>query len=178
MAPAEARWNPAQQVALVLLRTVIGWHFLYEGFFKLWAPAWSRAGAPLARWTAAGYLKAASGPFAGFFEGLADSRALPLIDTGIAIALFAVGLSLMLGLFSRAGSWGALLLLGLFYLAAIPTTGVPQPGAEGAYLIVSKTLVEAAAVLVLLSFGTGRIAGLDLLWHRPAREAASSEGNP
>ena len=36
-----------QQVALVVLRTLIGWHFLYEGYFKLLRPAWRRDGAPL-----------------------------------------------------------------------------------------------------------------------------------
>ena len=167
-----------QQVALVLLRTLVGWHFLYEGFFKLWGPAWSRAGAPLAPWTASGYLKAAGGPFAGFFHGLADSRFLPFVDNAVAVALVLAGLSLMLGLFTRAGALVALSLLGLFYLSSIPTAGVPQPATEGAYLLVSKTLVEAAAVLVVFCFGTGRIAGLDLLWPRPARPATPSEGNP
>ena len=45
--------------------------------------------------------------------------------------------------------------LTLFYLSAIPTTGAPQPGAEGAYLIVSKNLIELAAVLVVFAFRTG-----------------------
>ena len=40
----------------------------------------------------------------------------------------------------------------------------PQPHAEGSYLFVNKTLIEGVAVLVLLSFDTGRIAGLDRLW--------------
>jgi hypothetical protein len=51
-----------------------------------------------------------------------------------------------------------------------------QPGSEGAYLLVSKNLVEAAAVLLVFSFRTGRIAGLDLLLagrRRPARTEAS-----
>ena len=170
--------NRPQQIALVLLRTLVGWHFLYEGFFKMWGPAWSRAGAPLAHWTAAGYLKAASGPFAGLFHGLADSRFLPIVDPAVAVALMLAGLSLMLGLFTRAGALLALALLSLFYLSAIPTAGVPQPGTEGAYLLVSKNLVEAAAVLVVLSFGTGRIAGLDLLLQRPAPAATPLEGNP
>jgi len=77
-----------------------------------------------------------------------------------------VGLSLTLGLFTRIGAWAALLLLALFYLAQVPTAGVHQPGAEGAYLLVSKNLIEAAAVLVLLAFSTERIAGLDLLRER------------
>ena len=153
----------AQQVGLVLLRTLVGWHFLYEGYFKLWRPAWSRTGAPLAPFSAAGYLKAGSGPFAPFFQRLAEPPLLGAIDVMVAVGLVAVGLSLILGLFTRLGALGALVLLTLFYLAAIPTAGLPQPGAEGAYLFVNKTLIEAAAVFVLLAFGTGRIAGLDLL---------------
>jgi thiosulfate dehydrogenase [quinone] large subunit len=163
------RW---QEVSLILLRTLIGWHFLYEGFVKLWTPAWSLDGAPLARWTSAGYLRSSMGPFAGLFRGVADLSALPALDTTIAVGLLLVGLSLILGLFTRAGAWGALLLLGLFYLAWIPTSGVHERGAEGAYLIVNKTLIEAGAVLVLLAFRTDRIAGLDLLRGRAGASPA------
>lgn len=168
-----------QQVGLILLRTLVGWHFLYEGYFKLWRPAWSRGGAPLAAWTSAGYLHAANGPFAGLFRGLAESAWLGRIDMVVTIALILVGLSLTLGLFTQAGCAGGIALLSLFYIAQIPTAGVPQPGTEGAYLLVNKNLVEAGAVLVLLVFRTGRIAGLDLLRHAPrarvetAQEAAS-----
>ena len=35
-----------QQIAVVALRTLIGWHFLYEGYVKL-LPAWSRDGQPM-----------------------------------------------------------------------------------------------------------------------------------
>jgi thiosulfate dehydrogenase [quinone] large subunit len=80
-----------------------------------------------------------------------------------------IGLSLILGLFTRIGAWGALLFLSMFYLLYIPTVGVPQPNNEGTYLIVNKTLIEAAAVCVLLVFNTGKIAGLDLLWDRKNR---------
>src|SRR3989442_11291189 len=63
-----------QQVGLIVLRTLVGWHFLYEGFYKVIAPAWSREGVPLGRWTSAGYLKgAAAGPFAGLFHRLAGA---------------------------------------------------------------------------------------------------------
>jgi thiosulfate dehydrogenase [quinone] large subunit len=166
-----------QQTTLVLLRTLVGWHFLYEGLYKLWSPAWSRQGAPLAAWSAAGYLRgAASGPLAEAFRGLAGSRLLAFIDTVMPIALVLVGLSLMLGFFTRAGVVGALGLLTVFYLSSIPTSGTHQPGAEGAYLLVNKNLVEAAAVLVLLAFDTGRIAGLDLLRTRPAPARVAAEG--
>ena len=161
--------SPAQQVLLVILRMVVGWHFLYEGLYKLASPAWSRAGLPLDHWSAAGYLKAASGPLSGLFHALAAPPWVKTVDTAVTVGLVLVGLSLVLGLFTQAGALGALLLLAVFYLSAIPTSGVHQPGGEGAYLIVNKNVVEAAAVAVLLSFRTGRIAGLDVLLHRGRR---------
>ena len=166
-----------QQVGLVVLRTLVGWHFLYEGYYKAVVPAWSSEGWPLGRWTSAGYLKAAAmGPFAGFFHRLAEPPWLGVIDVVVVAGLLLVGLSLILGLFTQAGCLGALGLLAVFYLSALPTAGTHQSGAEGAYLIVNKNLVEAAAVLVLWSFRTGRIAGLDVLRTRGAasqREAVA-----
>jgi thiosulfate dehydrogenase [quinone] large subunit len=157
-----------QQVGLVVLRTLVGWHFLYEGYAKAIAPAWSREGSPLSRWSAAGYLKAATGPLAGFFHDLAGAAWLDKIDMVVVAGLVLVGLSLMLGLFTQTGCVGALLLLALFYVSSIPLAGVAQPGTEGTYLIVNKNLIEATAVLVVLSFRTGRIAGLDLFRRRGA----------
>lgn len=153
----------AQEWALVLLRTLVGWHFLYEGFVKAWWPAWSRTGAPLGRFSSVSYLKSSTGPFADLFHGLADSPWLPWIDLLMVAALILVGLSLILGLHTQAGCVGALLLLALFYVSWLPTRGLVEPGAEGNYLLVNKNLIEAAAVAVLLAFKTGRIAGLDLL---------------
>jgi thiosulfate dehydrogenase [quinone] large subunit len=167
MNDSPASLSYAQQVSLVLLRTLVGWHFLYEGFVKLWLPGWSREGVPLAGWSSVGYLKSATGPFASFFHALAGSSLLPLLDRAIPIALVLVGLSLLVGFRARLGAFCALGLLALFYAAHIPTAGVQQAGAEGAYLVVNKTLVEAGAVLVLLAFPTERLAGLDLLRARP-----------
>ena len=162
----DTTYRPVQQVALITMRTVIGWHFLYEGYYKIWSPAWSPAGAPLARWTSAGYLRGASGPLAALFRWMVDKEWTLWIDRSVKIGLLLIGLSLILGLFTRIGAWAALFLLMLFYLLYVPLTGVPQAGAEGTYLIVNKTLIEATAVVVLLAFDTGAIAGLDLLIRR------------
>jgi thiosulfate dehydrogenase [quinone] large subunit len=172
-----------QQTTLILLRTLVGWQFAWEGFVKLWWPSWSRGGWPLPRWSAASYLQGASGPLADFFRGLADSTWMPVFDVVIATVLLLTGLALMLGLFTQIGAFSALVLLALFYMLYIPTYGVIVPGAEGNYLYVNKNLVEAAAVLVLLVFRTGRIAGLDLLLARrrlrKAREAVEpAEATP
>ena len=164
-----------QQTALVLLRTLIGWHFLYEGLVKLVWPAWTRAGVPLGRFSSAGYLRSSTGPFSDVFRAFADASWLPWLDLLMAWGLLLVGLALMLGLFTQAACAGALLLLALFYLSWLPTRGVYEPGTEGNYLLVNKNLVEAAAVAVLLAFRTGRIAGLDILLARPRAGAPVAE---
>jgi thiosulfate dehydrogenase [quinone] large subunit len=162
--------RPTQQVMLVVLRTLIGWHFFYEGYTKILQPAWGRSGAPLSTWSSAGYLKAATGPLASTFHALGNASWIGTLDLIVAAALVAVGLSLILGLWTQVGCAGAVLLLATFYLSAIPL-GLPEAKAEGTYLIVNKNLIEGAAVLVLMAFRTGRIAGLDRL--RRARPAAA-----
>lgn len=161
----------AQAVALVLLRTLIGWQFLYEGYYKLILPAWTRDGHPLGRWSSAGFFKAASGPFADLFHRLANTGWMPSVDRAVEAALVLIGLSLMLGLLTQIGCWAALVFLTLVYLAAIPVQGAPQPGTEGVSLLVNKNLIEWAAVLVLIAFRTGEIAGLDLLLRKRKRVA-------
>jgi thiosulfate dehydrogenase [quinone] large subunit len=155
--------STGRQWALVTLRILIGWHFLYEGYYKLMLPGWGANGLPLAPWTSAGYLQAATGPLARLFQWMIGAGWIGWIDQTVKISLLLIGLSLILGLLTRAGCWGALLMLTLFYLLSVPWAGVPQAGSEGTYLIVNKTLIEGAAVGVLLVFNTGAIAGLDRL---------------
>jgi thiosulfate dehydrogenase (quinone) large subunit len=177
--PQAAALSSFQQTALVLLRTFIGWHFLYEGYFKFSLPAWAPDGKPMAAWTSAGFIKAVDGPLASVARAAVDAGLLVWIDRLVMCGLVAVGISLMLGLLTRAGCIGGLLLLAMFYFMAIPTTGLPQTGAEGTYLLVNKTLIEGLAVLALLAFDTGRIAGLDRLWaDRRARGAAPAMDAP
>jgi thiosulfate dehydrogenase [quinone] large subunit len=152
-----------QQITLILLRTFIGWHFAYEGYFKLLHPAWNRDGVPLEPFSSAAYLRNAGGPFGGLFRMLADPAWATWIDTALVAALLIAGVLLMLGWFTQTACVVAVTLLGLFYLSAIPLNGVPEPRTEGTYLIVNKNLIEASAVLVLMAFRTGRIAGLDML---------------
>ena len=164
------RLTNAQQIALVALRTLVGWHFLYEGYTKLLYPAWGQDGAPVASWTSGAYLKAASGPLAPLFHWVGQASWIGSVDVVIAVALTAIGTSLMLGLLTQTGCTGGLVLLAIFYLSSIPTGSV-DARAEGTYLIVNKNLVEAGAVAVLLTFRTGSIAGLDRLWMRRRQTA-------
>jgi thiosulfate dehydrogenase (quinone) large subunit len=144
-------------IAITVLRVLVGWHFLYEGIAKLSSPSWS----------AAGYLKQARGPFAGLFKWLAaQPDLLANADLITMWGLTAVGLLLVLGLFTRLASLGAIGFILLFYLCNPPFVGyfysIPT---EGSYLIVNKNLVELGALVVVLVTGSGRFAGLDLIVH-------------
>ena len=158
-----------QSVLLVALRTLIGWHFLYEGYFKLITPGWGPDGLPVSAWSSSGYLRAATGPFASLFHTIGASPWIGVVDQVVAVGLAAVGLGLMLGFFTQVASAGGIALLTLFYLSAVPTGGLPEARMEGAYLIVNKNLIELAALAVVFAFRTGHIAGLDQWWSAPPR---------
>ncbi len=144
-------------IAITVLRVLVGWHFLYEGLTKLSAASWS----------AAGYMRAARGPFAGVFHRIAAQPAL--LDNANLITMWGltlVGVLLVLGLFTRLAALGGIGFILLFYLATPPFIGyfysIPS---EGSYLIVNKNLVELSALVVILLTRSGLFAGLDRLLH-------------
>jgi len=156
--------SATQQSGLIVLRTLIGWRFLYEGYVKIIGPMWTRTGVPLQPFSSAGYLRGATGPLADVFHSLATSPWVSTLDLIVAWTLFSAGLFLLLGLLTQLGCVLAAGLLALFYVSAIPLSGIAEPRAEGTYLIVNKNLIELAAVIVLFTFRTGFIAGLDRWW--------------
>jgi len=152
----DGKLSRGAMLAITVLRVLIGWHFLYEGIAKLSSPSWS----------AAGYLKQARGPFAGLFKSLAaQPDLLANADLITMWGLTAVGLLLILGLFTRLASLGAIGFIVLFYLCNPPFVGyfysIPT---EGSYLIVNKNLVELGALVVILVTGSGRFAGARRAW--------------
>jgi len=147
-----------QLTTLVILRMLIGWHFLYEGLAKISNPYW----------TSAGYLEASQGWFKDWFNHLSNNPgALTVVDYLNEWGLVLIGLALLVGTFTRTAAILGVALLALYYLAAPPwpTLEYTIP-AEGAYLIVNKVLIELAALLVILSFPTAHRIGLDRLLFR------------
>ena len=142
-----------QTTALVTLRLLVGWHFLYEGLAKLTNQYW----------TSAGYLAGSQWWFKGLFLNIAASpTAVTVVDYLNMWGLTLIGLALLLGLLTREATWAAIGLLALYYIAAPPFVGyVYDMPTEGSYLIVNKILIELAALLVLLAYPTGRVFGLD-----------------
>lgn len=148
--------NAWQQFILVAIRFVIGWHMFYQGWGKLWSVNWS----------AKGYLAAAKGPFSAWFQWLAESPTLlGIADIATIWGLMILGLLLMLGLFTRTAALAGIGLLLLFFLAAppMPVLGFTVPTAQGSELYIDKTFIEVLALVVVLSFPTGQMAGLDIL---------------
>jgi thiosulfate dehydrogenase [quinone] large subunit len=150
-----------QMTTIVVLRVLIGWHFLYEGVAKLTTPSWS----------AAGFLKQARGPLAGLFHGMAaNPSTLEIVNPLNAWGLTLIGLGLVLGCFTRVAAGSGILILLLYYLCNPPFVGyfysIPT---EGSYLVVNKNLVEMAALAVVLVTGSGRAAGLDRFIHKLLR---------
>ncbi len=150
-------YSGVQKFLIAFLRIVVGWHFLYEGYVKLSSDAWS----------AAGYLRAAPGPFGPMFESMAGSASMvSAIDAAMAWGLTLVGIMLILGLFTRSALLVATLFLLMFYLSNPPWVGVQFMPGEGSYMIVNKNLIEMAAVLVLLVLPSGAMWGFDRLLAR------------
>ncbi len=146
-----------QMAMIVVLRVVIGWHFLYEGVAKLTKPSWS----------AAGFLLQSRGPFADVFHWMAaDPDRLAVVNQMNMWGLTAIGLGLVLGCFTRLASAAGILIILLFYLCNPPFPGyfysIPM---EGSYVVVNKNLVELVGLAVVLVTGSGRAAGLDRIIH-------------
>lgn len=142
-----------QLIALVFLRVVTGWYFLYEGLAKLLSPGW----------TSYGYLMDSQGFFSEFFKSLGQNQTLmPVVDALNVYGLILIGLLLILGLFEKIGYIGALLLLVMYYLshpASLNVTYLLPP--EGSYLWINKNIVMMFAILVLMAFPSARRIGID-----------------
>jgi uncharacterized membrane protein YphA (DoxX/SURF4 family) len=134
--------STTQLGVLSLLRMAIGWHFLSEGLTKLLDGGW----------TAREYLAVADGPLAGVFRWMAETpAALSAVDFLNVWGQVAIGLGLMLGLFTQVACVAGVVLLAFYYVAYPP-----------AYLV-SPILVELLALVGLATVPTGQAFGLDRL---------------
>lgn len=147
-----------QQTTLFMLRFLIGWHLLYEGIVKLLNPDWSSAG----------FLAESKWILSGFSDWImSNSDVLHVVDFLNTWGLIAIGAGLIVGLFTRIAAISGVILLFMYYLINPPLIGLEYSmPSEGNYLIVSKTLIEAVALFVLVVFPTGSIAGLDMIVYR------------
>lgn len=151
-------YTTSQTLWLVILRVMIGWHFLYEGLAKILSP----------NWTAYPYLMDSQGVFSDLYYNIATNPTfLSVAEFLNMLGLTLVGFCLIMGLFSRMASIGGVLFLIMYYLSHPPFIGAEylMPN-EGTYLWVDKNLIELGALMVLFYFPTSHIIGLDRLINR------------
>jgi thiosulfate dehydrogenase (quinone) large subunit len=151
-------YSRPERWALAVLRILIGWHLLYEGFSKLLIPNWSSAS----------FLMESKWILKGFAEWImSDPNVLRVVDFLNIWGLIAIGIGLIIGLFTRPAAISGAILLLIYYLSNPPLIGLEYSlPSEGNYLIVSKTLIEVAALVLLAVFPAGSFAGLDILLSR------------
>ena len=155
-----------KNTVITIIRSAIGWHFLYEGLSKLLMESWS----------AQSYLANATGFLSGFYHFLASGESLvKVIDILNVYGLILIGLALSLGIFIRLASSGGILLLLLYYFA-YPPFGTSLFGSmEGHFYIVNRNFIEAFILLwFILSKQTGY--GISRLFRkRTSEESGDSE---
>jgi thiosulfate dehydrogenase [quinone] large subunit len=152
------KYTSAEKFVLVALRLLIGWHILYEGFAKLLIPNWSSIS----------FLKESQWILKGFSGWIISNPGiLNAVDFLNTWGLIAIGLGLIFGLFTRIAAISGAVLLLIYYLNNPPLIGLEYSvPSEGSYLVVSKTLIEGMALVVLSVFPSGYFAGLDILVER------------
>jgi len=110
--------------------------------------------------------QAAKGPVPGpDIRRWQDYSRLDWIDWLTRWGLTAVGICLLLGLFTRPACVAGAGFLFMFFLAMPPFPGLPENvRSEGHYLFINKNIIEMLALLALATTYSGRWAGLDGLF--------------
>jgi thiosulfate dehydrogenase (quinone) large subunit len=144
---------------LVILRILIGWHFLHEGVSKILKPGW----------TCLGYLVDSQGPFSFVFHAIAKNTTMVNVaDWMNVVGLTAIGLLLIIGLFERQALIGGVVMLAFYFLSHPPLIGMQYAmPSEGNYLFVDKNLIELVMMMLLYTMPTSHVVGLMRLIHPP-----------
>lgn len=150
------------QLGVALLRITVGVIFLWAGLEKLLAPE---------SFDASGFLKFATAgslgwpfitgeiaegtvfnPTQGVWVGLAtNSAAMNVVNVLVPLGQIGIGVSLILGLFTRFGGAMGALMMTFFFFAAW----------DFAYGVVNQHLAYALICVALVGLGAGRYYGLD-----------------
>jgi thiosulfate dehydrogenase [quinone] large subunit len=131
-----------------VLRVTMGWFFVWSGFDKL-----------MTDWTAAGFLVNASrGPLKDLFVDMgSSSAAVNVIDPLVMWGQILIGITLILGLFTRFSLFWAGVMMLMFYIAQLWPEHNP---------FVDDHIIYIGVFLLLGAVGAGRILGLDALVER------------
>lgn len=160
--------NKTLSLVLLVLRVAIGWHFLYEGIYKLAGPEWS----------ARAYLGGSYGFLSGFYHWIAgNATVMSVVDFLNVWGLVLIGAGLFLGVFIRAASVSGIVLLMLYYFAYPPFGDALYGSPEGHYWIINRNLMEVIALLVVFILPASDYSIINLL-KKKKQEAAQPGPEP
>ena len=129
-------------IAVQLLRMAVGWHFLYEGGWKLMQSD---------GWSCLSYLGAAQGPLAPLFKWMASQGWIVAVgDWAVQLGLVAIGLSLITGVLARVAALFGIALMAMFYCCQPPEPfAAAMSGADGRFFILERNAIEALGLLLV-----------------------------
>jgi thiosulfate dehydrogenase [quinone] large subunit len=140
-----------------LTRIAIGFVFFWAFLDKMFglgkstpsAKAWIHGGSPTT-----GFLDSVSGPFAGFFHGMAGQT---WADYLFMIGLCGIGAALILGVAMRLATLGGVVLLVFMWMASLPVKTNP---------FLDEHLIYALVLIGLALVHAERKIGLGTWWQR------------
>jgi thiosulfate dehydrogenase [quinone] large subunit len=134
--------------ATLMLRLTMGWIFVWAGFDKL-----------IRGFSASGFLlHGTQGPLTFWFHSLGASQtALNVVNPLVIWGEILIGVTLIFGIFTRAGLFFGAIQLMLYYLAQWPPANNPFMGYHLVYILILG---------LLGALGAGRILGLDPILER------------
>ena len=114
-------FTPLQRSVLVAMRVLIGWHLLYEGISKLLIPNWTSA-------TFLNESKWILSDLSGWI--VSNTGVLHVVDFLNTWGLIAIGLGLIIGLFTRAAAISGSIMLLVYYMNNPPLIGFGTRGQQ------------------------------------------------
>ena len=136
-------FKSARSWSMLGMRLLLGFMFLWGGIEKIQTELSGKM-------ATTGFLAhAVTGPYAGFFNGLAGNWAVEYL---VVYGELAIGISLMFGLFTRVGGLSGIAMSLLFYFSQLPVQNNP---------FVNEYVIYALAFLIVASFAAGRFLGVD-----------------
>lgn len=148
--------NKKLHYSLGILRLIMGFVFFWAFIDKLFGLGFATA--PERSWLAGGsptsgfLLNATKGPLESFFKGMTGNA---VVDWLFMLGLFAVGITLLLGIKVRFGSYIGILMMALMYLAMMLPANNP---------VVDEHIVYIMVLLILAFTGSGRWLGFGNWW--------------
>ena len=131
-----------RDAAFALMRMAIGWHFLYEGLWKLMQSD---------GWSCQSYLASSQGPLAPVFSWMASQGWLVAVgDWSVMLGLVAIGLSLVTGVLPRVAALFGIALMAMFYCCQPPEPfAEAYSGADGRFFLRERNAVEALGLALI-----------------------------